>query len=161
MPSLFYLHIKILKALAYTKTIFQIGIFNTPQPSGGLLQPFPVSTKDNSSRKKTKGQVERPGKYQHIWHIAFISMYHTLRIMYTFCAHTPIVHILCRHTLCNCRQRNATSGTELDPLDPLVAGIAIYHNDNDNDNDNDGHRRYSSFAEVVIIQTCHYYTEHV
>ena len=100
MPSLFYLHIKILKALAYTKTIFQIGIFNTPQPSGGLLQPFPVSTKDNSSRKKTKGQVERPGKYQHIWHIAFISMYHTLRIMYTFCAHTPIVHILCRHTNC-------------------------------------------------------------
>ena len=98
MPSLFYLHIKILKALAYTKTIFQIGIFNTPQPSGGLLQPFPVSTKDNSSRKKTKGQVERPGKYQHIWHIAFISMYHTLRIMYTFCAHTPIVHILCSHT---------------------------------------------------------------
>ena len=98
MPSLFYL--KILKALAYTKTIFQIGIFNTPQPSGGLLQPFPVSTKDNSSRKKTKGQVERPGKYQHIWHIAFISMYHTLRIMYTFCAHTPIVHILCTHTNC-------------------------------------------------------------
>ena len=157
IPSLFYLHIKILKALAYTKTIFQIGIFNTPQPSGGLLQPFPVSTKDNSSRKKTKGQVERPGKYQHIWHIAFISMYHTLRIMYTFCVHTPIVHILCTHTLCTCRQRNATSGTELDPLDPLVAGIAIYHHDNDND----GHRRYSSFAEVVIIQICHYCTEHV
>ena len=133
-------------------------VFTTSQTSGGLLQPFPVSTKDNSSRKKTKGQVERPGKYQHIWHIAFISMYHTLRIMYTFCAHTHqlctfcahthllhshFVHtyysiILCRHTLCTCRQRNATSGTELDPLDPLVAGIAIYHHANDND----GHKRY-------------------
>ena len=136
IPSLFYLHIKILKALAYTKTIFQIGIFNTHQPSGGLLQPFPVSTKDNSSRKKTKGQVERPGKYQHIWHIAYITHY-------ALCTHFVHTHtyytvILCRHTLCTCRQRNATSGTELDPLDPLVAGIAIYHHDNDND----GHKRY-------------------
>ena len=95
--------------------------------------------------------------YLCITHYALCTHFVHTHQLCTFCAHTQIVHILCRHTLCNCRQRNATSGTELDPLDPLVAGIAIYHHANDND----GHRRYSSFAEVVIIQICHYYTKHV